>query len=74
MTDETPAKTGDAAWKEQRDAVSERNAEARKRAQGDNKQKAGVAAAKVREDAKREAEQLRDLNVQIAKRGSGGAR
>jgi hypothetical protein len=74
MTDETPAKTGDAAWKEQRDAVSERNAAARKRAQGDNKVKAAGAAAKVREDAKREAEQLRDLNVQIAKRGAGGAR
>ena len=26
MTDETPAKTGDAAWKEQREAISKQQA------------------------------------------------
>ena len=71
MTDESPVKRGDAAWKEQRDAVQRRNAEAQKRAQGEKQSRAGVAAAAEREGLNREAEQLRELNTRITKQQRG---
>lgn len=75
MTEETtPAKTGDAAWKEQRDAISKRNAEAHKRAAGERKSRASYAQEAVRADAMRESEQLRDLNKRLDKQQARRAR
>ena len=71
MTEESPAKRGDAAWKEQREAVARRNAEAQKRGQKEKQSKASVAAASAREGVNREAEQLRELNARIAKHDLG---
>ena len=70
MTDETPAKTGDAAWREQRDAISKRNAEAHKRAQSEKKSRTSYAQEAIRADAVRESEQLRDLNKRLDKQQS----
>lgn len=67
MTDEAPAKRGDAAWKEQKDAISRRNAETHKRAQVEKKSRDHMIAERVRADAQRESAQLRDLNARIAK-------
>ena len=75
MSDETtPAKTGDAAWKEQRDAISKRNAEAHKRAQTEQKSRTSYAQEAVRADAQRESEQLRDLNKRLDKQQARRAR
>jgi hypothetical protein len=68
MPDESPAKRGDAAWKEQRDAISQRNAEAHKRAQGDRRTRMTQAAAAGRAEGEREAAQLRELNAKIQRR------
>ena len=65
--DESPAKRGDAAWKEQREAVSRRNAQAQKRALVDKQSKAANQAATAREARGREADQLRDLNARMLK-------
>jgi hypothetical protein len=70
--EESPAKRGDAAWKEQRDAVSRRNAQAQKRALADKQSKAAVVAATAREARGREADQLRDLNARMSKQGRRG--
>jgi hypothetical protein len=67
MSDETPDRRGDAAWKYQRDEISRRNADAHKRAEAQRQSRASVAEARLREDAQRESEQLRDLNARIAK-------
>ena len=67
MTEETPAKRGEAAWKEQKDSIAQRNADAHKRAQGGKRERASAAAAVARDDADREAKQLRDLNARIEK-------
>jgi hypothetical protein len=72
--EESPAKRGDAAWKEQREAISRRNAEAHKRAQGAKRDRADVQAAAQRADLNREAEQLRDLNTRISKQRGRGVR
>ena len=74
MTDESPAKRGDAAWKEQRDAIARRNADAHKRAQEKKRSRASVAAATAREGLDREAQQLRDLNTRISKQQTRGVR
>jgi hypothetical protein len=71
MTDESPVKRGDAAWKEQRDAVQRRNAEAQRRGQQEKQSRASVVAAAARDDVHREAEQLRELNARIAKHDLG---
>jgi hypothetical protein len=71
---EDPAKRGDAAWKEQREAISRRNAEAHKRAQDKKRSRATLAAAAQREDLHREAEQLRSLNTRISKQQARGVR
>jgi hypothetical protein len=74
MTEEPPAKSGDAAWKEQRDAVARRNADAQKRGQGTKQSRETEIAAHDRAQSAREAEQLRNLNAQISKRQARGAR
>jgi hypothetical protein len=74
MTEETPAKRGDAAWKEERDAISKRNAEAHKRAQGERRSRDASVAATKRDAVDREAQQLHELNDRIAKQRARGAR
>ena len=74
MTDESPEKRGDAAWKEQREAISRRNAEAHKRAQDQKRSRASMVAATKREDLNREADQLRELNTRISKQQARGVR
>jgi hypothetical protein len=73
MTEEAPAKRGDAAWKEEREAISKRNAEAHKRAQGERRSRDAIVAKTKREELDREAERLHELNQQIAKRRARGA-
>jgi len=62
---EPEAKRGDAAWKEHRDAISDRNAQARKRGSAERK----VALSRVSEQrrvyARLEAEQLSAINAKI---------
>ena len=67
MTEESPAKRGDAAWKEQRDAIAQRNTEAQRRGVATKQSRDKVAAASAREEMDREAQQLRDLNARISK-------
>jgi hypothetical protein len=74
MPEESPAKRGEAAWKEQREAISRRNAEAHKRALDQKRSRATMAAAAQREDLNREAEQLRELNTRISAQRARGAR
>ena len=74
MSDESPAKTGDAAWKEQREAISRRNAEAHKRAEGKRKSRTTQLEAQARADAQRESQQLHDLNTRISKQQARGVR
>jgi hypothetical protein len=74
MTEESPAKRGDAAWKEEREAISKRNAEAHKRAQGEQRSRDASVAANQREAVDREAKQLHELNERIAKGRAGGSR
>ena len=73
MTEESPAKRGEAAWKDERDAISKRNAEAHKRALGEQRSRDAVVAAAKRDELDREAEQLHELNARIAKRRARGA-
>ena len=74
MTDETPAKRGEAAWKEQRDAISKRNAETRKRGRTEQETNDNAAHARSRAHARDEAEQLHMLNERIAKQRMGRSR
>ena len=74
MTEESPAKSGDAAWKEQREAIARRNAEAHKRAQTQKKSRDSVVARSERAEMDREAQQLRDLNTRISKQRGRGVR
>jgi hypothetical protein len=74
MTDESPAKRGDAAWREQRDDVSRRNAEAHKRAIAQKQSRVTYAAQVARAEMDREAQQLRDLNARLSKQQARGVR
>ena len=74
MTDEPQAKRGDAAWREQREAVAKRNVEAHRRGQAEREEKDRAAGARDRVRAAQEADELDQLNAQIAKRRSGGSR
>ncbi|HEX8065702.1 MAG TPA: hypothetical protein VF520_04155 [Thermoleophilaceae bacterium] len=74
MSEETPAKRGEAAYKEQRDAISKRNADTRKRAKAERESRESVVDARLRADARREAEQLRDLNARIEEQRTGAPR
>ena len=65
--EEQPQKRGQAAWKEHRDAISDRNVQARKRGSAERK----VALSRVtelrRSEALREAEQLNVINARLGK-------
>ena len=74
MSEETPAKRGDAAWKEQRDEISRRNADAHRRSAGAKKQRDSARAGTDRADAEREADQLRKLNARIEKQQARASR
>ena len=74
MTEESPAKRGDAAWKEERDSIARRNADAHKRALEQKRSRATQAAATAREGLDREAQQLRELNTRISKQRARGVR
>jgi hypothetical protein len=74
MPDESPEKRGDAAWKEQREAISRRNAEAHKRAADQKRNRASTAAAHQRAEMDREAEQLRNLNSRLSRQQARGVR
>ena len=69
--EETPAqpeaKRGHAAWKEHRDAISQRNAQARKRGSAERKVALGRVFEARRLDVRREAEQLKAMNAQLDK-------
>ena len=67
MTEESPAKRGDAAWKEQRDEIARRNADAHKRADVERRSRMSAAERRSRDYAAAESEQLRDLNERISK-------
>jgi hypothetical protein len=66
------AKRGDAAWKEHRDAISDRNMEARKRGTAERK----IALSRVNDqrrlNARREAEQLHAINAKLGKTRARG--
>ena len=62
---EPEAKRGHAAWKEHRDAISDRNAEARKRGNAERKVALGRVTERRRVDARREAELLHVMNAKL---------
>jgi hypothetical protein len=62
-----PAKRGDAAWREQRDAISKRNAEASAKAQKEHTRDDALVE-RQRQYAVEEQERLRVLNEKLAKR------
>ena len=74
MDEHTEAKRGEAAWKEQRDAIAKRNVEAHRRGQAERKTRESAAETRDRVEAAREAAQLDELNAQIAKGRTGGRR
>jgi hypothetical protein len=68
---EPEAKRGHAAWKEHRDAISDRNVQARKRGSAERKVALGRVTEQRRLDARREAEQLHALNAKLSVRRTG---
>ncbi len=66
MSDD-PVKRGDAAWKEQRDAISQRNAEASARAAKEFSRDDAVVQ-RQRQYAAEEQDRLRALNEKLAKK------
>jgi hypothetical protein len=73
MSDQTKRQRGEAAWKEQREAISRRNVEARRQGRAERENRDKQIAARLRTDAQREADQVRKLNMQIA-RAQGDSR
>ena len=72
MSDEAQGRSGDATLKEKREEIARRNADARKRAQADRKLRAGVVESRMREQARREQDELHALNARLAEqRGRG---
>ncbi len=67
---EPEAKRGHAAWKEHRDAISERNAQARKRGSAERKIALSRVTDQRRADARREAEMLDAINAKLGKGAS----
>ncbi len=61
------AKRGLAAWKEHRDAISDRNAAARKRGTAERKVALSRVTEQRRLNARREAEQLHVINAKLTK-------
>ncbi len=70
--EQTQGKRGDAAWREQREAIAKRNVEAHRRGQAERRTRENAAETRDRIEAAREAAQLDELNAQIAKGRSGG--
>ena len=70
MTDEVQAKRGDAAWKEQREAIARRNADAQKKAQAEQRSKESVIDGRIREHSAREREQLSELNARLGEQNA----
>ena len=68
MSEESPSPRGDAAWKQQRDEIAKRNVEAHRRGQAERRSRDEQLVTRDRIQAVREAEQLNELNEQIAKR------
>jgi hypothetical protein len=66
------AKRGHAAWKEHRDAISDRNAQARKRGNAERKVALGRVFEARRLHARREAEQLEAINAKLGKARARG--
>lgn len=64
---EPEAKRGDAAWKEHRDAISDRNAQARKRGNAERKVALSRVMEQRRVNARREAEQLHLINATLSR-------
>jgi len=64
---EPEAKRGHAAWKEHRDAISDRNAEARKRGTAERKVALSRVTDQRRRNALREAEQLHVMNAKMTR-------
>ena len=64
---EPESKRGHAAWKEHRDAISDRNAEARKRGSAERKVALGRVTEQRRNDARREADLLNAMNAKLEK-------
>ena len=64
---EPEAKRGHAAWKEHRDAISDRNAQARKRGNAERKVALSRVTEQRRLNARREAEQLNAMNAKLTK-------
>lgn len=73
MTDEIQGNRGEAAWKEQREAVAKRNADAHKRGRAERKLRDRAIDAQDRVRAVQEAEELQRLNAQIDKRNAAGS-
>jgi len=63
---EPEAKRGHAAWKEHRDAISDRNAQARKRGSAERKVALSRVTEQRRMHARLEAEQLDAINAKLA--------
>ena len=74
MSEESQPKRGDAAWKEEREAISRRNADAHKKALAEKQSRQSATAASERAELDREAQQLRDLNARISKQQAKGSR
>jgi hypothetical protein len=74
MTDEPRVRRADATWKEQRDAIAQRNADVSKRARAVRKQRDVVADDGLREAARRERADLEALNARLDKQRSHGSR
>ena len=60
-------KRGHAAWKEHRDAISDRNAQARKRGSAERKVALSRVFEQRRLNARRETEQLFAMNAKLTK-------
>jgi hypothetical protein len=61
------AKRGHAAWKEHRDAISDRNAQARKRGSAERKVALSRVTEQRRLNARLEAQQLDAINAKLAR-------
>ena len=65
--EEQPQKRGQAAWKEHRDAISDRNAQARKRGSAERKVALGRVTEQRRVEARREVERVSVINARLNK-------
>jgi hypothetical protein len=68
MTDEAPRTRGEAAWKENRDAIAKRNAQTRKDGQAERRSRDRAVEVRERALAARELQELDALNDEIDRR------